>query len=104
MARLAVSDLATPAIAVFDARSGGDEELGRVTLHSSPVTAMKFSPEQGAVISADAAGGASEPAWVCTCSGQGLRPALCGLESAASGSLATARPGQAGRPPRCMPP
>ncbi|KFM27726.1 Peptidylprolyl isomerase domain and WD repeat-containing protein 1 [Auxenochlorella protothecoides] len=56
VARLAVSDLATPAIAVFDARSGGDEELGRVTLHSSPVTAMKFSPEQGAVISADAAG------------------------------------------------
>lgn len=61
MARLAVSDLATPAIAVFDARSGGDEELGRVTLHSSPVTAMKFSPEQGAVISADAAGGPRSP-------------------------------------------
>lgn len=107
MARLAVSDLATPAIAVFDARSGGDEELGRVTLHSSPVTAMKFSPEQGAVISADAAGGAEELAWVCTCSGQGLRPAVRGVGkrlSLASGSLATARPGQAGRSPRCMHP
>lgn len=57
MARLAVSDAATSAIVVYDARSGGDEELGRVTLHASPVTAMKFSPEQGAVISTDTAGG-----------------------------------------------
>ena len=54
--KLAVSDAASPAISVYDVRSGGTEPVGAVAVHAAPVAAMKYNAVYGIVISIDTKG------------------------------------------------
>ncbi|KXZ54623.1 hypothetical protein GPECTOR_4g688 [Gonium pectorale] len=55
-ARLAVSDLNSGAIHIYDARSGSDAAVAVVQVHRAPVTAMRYNALLDTVVSADAKG------------------------------------------------
>lgn len=56
-ARLAISDLNSPAIHVYDVRSGSNDPLTSLSsLHRAPVTAMRYIAPFDTVVSADAKG------------------------------------------------
>ncbi|GBF99133.1 peptidyl-prolyl cis-trans isomerase [Raphidocelis subcapitata] len=54
--RLAISDLNSPAIHVYDVRSGSDDPVGSVTSHAAPVTAMRYCPAADIAVSTDQKG------------------------------------------------
>ena len=54
--KVAVSDSESPNVFVYDVRSGSNAAVGVVTVHSATVTAMRFNPSFGIVISADSKG------------------------------------------------
>lgn len=56
--RLAISDLNSPAVRVYDPRSGGavDEPVGAFEAHAAPVTAMRYCAAADIVVSADEKG------------------------------------------------
>ncbi|XP_024539754.1 peptidyl-prolyl cis-trans isomerase CYP71 isoform X2 [Selaginella moellendorffii] len=51
--KLAISDRATPAVHIFDARSGSNDPLISNEVHGSPVKLMKFIPAFDTVVSID---------------------------------------------------
>ena len=55
-AKLAISDLNSPAVHIYDARSGDAEPIAAVALHKAPVTAMVYIEAADAVVSADGRG------------------------------------------------
>jgi hypothetical protein len=55
-AKLAIADQDTPTVSVYDARSGSNEPLATVSVHQSPVTAMRYNESHDVVISTDAKG------------------------------------------------
>ncbi|GFR48933.1 hypothetical protein Agub_g10939, partial [Astrephomene gubernaculifera] len=55
-ARLAISDLNSGAIHVYDARSGSEEAEAVVEVHRAPVTCMRYNAPFDTVISADSKG------------------------------------------------
>jgi hypothetical protein len=59
--KLAVSDLDSPAIHIFDIKSGSNEAIDTLNLHSMPVTAMRFNEPHDTVISADKRGRGQQP-------------------------------------------
>ncbi|WIA40575.1 hypothetical protein OEZ86_013916 [Tetradesmus obliquus] len=56
-AKLAISDLNSPAIHIYDVASGSEEPLATLSsVHASPVAVMRFNAAANAVISSDAKG------------------------------------------------
>jgi peptidylprolyl isomerase domain and WD repeat-containing protein 1 len=55
--RLAITDLNSPAIHLYDVTSGSDEPFAAVTCHTAPVTALRYSAPLDVVVSCDAKGG-----------------------------------------------
>lgn len=59
--KLAVSDLDSPAVHIYDLKSGSNDPIDTLTsLHAAPVTAMRYSERHNTVISADKKGGWAE--------------------------------------------
>lgn len=59
--KLAVSDLDSPAMHIYDLKSGSNDPIDTLTsLHAAPVTAMRYSEHNNTVISADKKGGWAE--------------------------------------------
>ena len=55
--KLAISDLDSPSVAVYDARSGDDAPIATLDrLHAAPVTVMRYSAATDIAISSDAKG------------------------------------------------
>lgn len=54
--KLAVSDLNSPSIHVYDLKTGSNDPIDTVELHSAPVTAMRFCEPYNTVISTDKKG------------------------------------------------
>lgn len=52
-AKLAVSDIASPNVHIFDARSGSNEPILSKPIHMGPVKVMKYSSALDIVVSAD---------------------------------------------------
>ena len=55
-AKLAVTDAGSPAIRIYDMRSGSNDPLDVLSIHSQPVTALAFNEPHNTVISADSRG------------------------------------------------
>jgi peptidylprolyl isomerase domain and WD repeat-containing protein 1 len=56
VAKLAIADSAAPVVHIFDARSGSNDAIGQVKVHSAPVICMRFNEPADAVISSDEKG------------------------------------------------
>ncbi|KAI8471687.1 MAG: putative cyclophilin (cyp-15) [Monoraphidium minutum] len=54
--KLAISDLNSPTIHIYDARSGSDEPVASVSSHAAPVTAMRYCAATDVVVSTDQKG------------------------------------------------
>ena len=55
-AKLAIADRGSPAVHLYDARSGSNEAVGSASVHRAPVVAMRFNEPHDTVISADEKG------------------------------------------------
>ncbi|KAL2608859.1 hypothetical protein R1flu_027432 [Riccia fluitans] len=56
VARLAISDTASPNVHIFDARSGSSDPVISKEIHMAPVRVMKYNPVYDIVLSADGKG------------------------------------------------
>lgn len=52
-AKLAIADRDSPAVHLYDARSGSNEAVGSAAVHRAPVVAMRYNEPHDTVISAD---------------------------------------------------
>lgn len=55
-AKLAVSDIAEPAIHIYDVRGGTNTAIDVINLHMAPITAIRFNEARGTVVSVDSKG------------------------------------------------
>jgi hypothetical protein len=55
-AKLALSECGSPAIHIYDMRSGSNDAVAHVTIHAAPVTAMRFNAAANVVITTDEKG------------------------------------------------
>ncbi len=56
-AKLAIADQDSPAVHIFDIRSGSEESLQQIRPHQSPVEHMQYNAAHDVVISVDCKGG-----------------------------------------------
>lgn len=56
VAKLAIADSSSPVVHIFDARSGSNDCIGQVKVHTAPVICMRFNEPADAVISSDEKG------------------------------------------------
>ena len=64
-ARLALSDLNSPSIYIYDIKSGSNDPVATLdSLHRAPVTALKYNPTFDTVISADTKVRSTACTWV----------------------------------------
>lgn len=54
--KLAISDLNSPALHIYDVRSGSDDPVAAFSSHAAPVTAMRYCPAIDTVVSTDQKG------------------------------------------------
>ena len=74
-AKLAVADQDSPAVHLYDVRSGSEEPLQQIEPHRAPVQHMQYNSAQDVVVSVDAKGGPRcissvlllAHLWLCTC-------------------------------------
>ena len=52
-AKLAIADRDSPAVHLYDARSGSNEAVGSAAVHRAPVLAMRYNEPHDTVISTD---------------------------------------------------
>lgn len=80
--KLAISDLNSPTVYVYDVRSGSEEPIKVMDMHTAPVTVMKYSQATDTVISSDRKGEESA-CLILSCLNKGmwssllLLPAMC---------------------------
>ena len=58
--KLAISDLNSPEIHVYDVSSGSEEPTTTISTHSTPVAVMRYAAAKDALISIDKNGKASQ--------------------------------------------